>query len=380
MSGPKGIAYQVQAAAEARRRALAEARARYDVQFERLTIAQQRLAALMSTPAPVRTPTPDLESPESCVAAERSIVAVLRRVEEQETQAHLRLVEDQLALQFGELHAFTLEPWDTSPPRVAQEPVTSPHARANGAASLQRLVVRLQQLEFSDDLHEMFSRADRLRRAINEGDVVTMKQQFVVLQTDVDTALREQAARARLRERADQLVLTLADVAGEAGDRLRAEAAAASSAATLDSLDEQVSTVLAQHRAEQDRAYVIEQTRRSLLDLGYEVGEEFLVHGLDGEAAVVTRPELPDYGLRVQFTRNAPRILTRVVAFSATDALRDEEVESSTCRDIDHLRDDLARDGVTSTLDHHRDPGEVPLTRTAPPRRTRTRQDRSRPL
>lgn len=114
------------------------------------------------------------------------------------------------------------------------------------------------------------------------------------------------------------------------------------------------------------------------------MGEAFTEAALAGQPAVITRPDLPDHGLRVQFLRGQDKLVTRVVTFAQPDSTRDVEVERTTCRHLAELESAWSERGVGATLYHQRDAGEIDVVQvrreqiTATKRRRRDSQERAR--
>lgn len=383
MSGPKGIAYQVQAAEEARRRALQAARDRCAALDGRLAAVTAQLAALtdeqLEVPAASRAARTD--SVDSWQALERALTTRLHELEDQVVEEQARRVREQFAREFGSLHAIALDPLDTNVAR--RGPVTGAereqHARSEVQGSLARAVLLMQQVEDGEERRTLARRGERVEDALREGALSRARQHLLALQSETNRLLVAQRSRDRIRQQAENLALTLATVPGPSAEGLRTRVRSLTSAADLTTATRDAQRLLTEYAEEQDRVYVVEQTRKALIELGYEIGEEFDATSLAGQPAVVTRPDLPDHGLRLQFVRPGSRLLTRVVTFTDPDPVRDAEVETTTCGDVEAMRQALNSHGVTAELDHHRAPGEVPMTRTASSARARKRRaDRAR--
>jgi hypothetical protein len=161
---------------------------------------------------------------------------------------------------------------------------------------------------------------------------------------------------------------------------VRTAAEAARTDADVDDAEAAAGRLRRQHEAEQDREYVVHQTRVALAELGYEVGEEFESVAVAGGPAVVTRADLPDHGLQLRFLPGSQRLLSNVVAFGDTSAVRDEEVEDITCHDIEALQEAWRREGIEGEFRHRQAPGAVRVERVSRPRTTSRTTGRERSL
>lgn len=376
MSGPKGFALVLAERARVAQETDA-ARARCVALLGRRDAAAQALESLTGTknrPKRQMVATLDLQG------ARALETALSREVAEHEERLHdvrVQVVRQHLADAFAKVsaHEIVLPPLPAAPTPAERRAAAEAEHRSVAIDRLQgRLRRVLDAVAQVDDTRRqsLAARTTRLAGYVIGGHVAQAELLLLDLQTDVEHALRDQRTRDGVRAQAADLVVRTAHVRTAEADALRGRALASVTRAELAEVRAAIDVLLAAHRAAEDRAYVIEQTRAALADLGYEVGEEFVSVALAGMGAVATRGDLTGYGLQWRFGPGPGQVFTNVVAFRASSTERDTEVEETTCGHIDSVRTAWRDHGVDARLGHHREPGQVAVERLAAPAKSAT--------
>lgn len=364
MSGPKGYTVTVSPAV-LRARAEESARARCRALLADRAAKSNLIEALDEKVAPTSVPNLDRAGLGALEDVERALIREIATLGERLTQARSAAVRRDLAARF------VAESMDSL---FLDVPAATSRRTSHRADALSQSVTRtLDLLAELDEARRapLLVLADRVQSLIAEGRTTSADSALLRLQTDVEKARRQDREAARIRAAAADIVVRLADLPSAVTEPLLVRAKACTTQADLDSLGEDEHRVRTEWEAERDRRFVIEQTRAALRDIGYEVGTDF--HGLAEQGkVVVNRPDLPDHGVEVTFTPKANRVLTQVVAYQATSAQRDKEVEELTCADLQLLREAWRRHGVEAALYHHTEPGASPVKHVSAPARRRT--------
>lgn len=237
-------------------------------------------------------------------------------------------------------------------------------------ASLDRCINRIAALDEATR-PQLVERSNQVLRLLADGLTAEADLALLDLQSRTETEAKVQHARDSVQRDGAALAVVAADLPGTAGAAIRSRALACTTREELAAVAAAEVAERQRIEAEHDRAFIISQTCNALRELGYEIGAEPSVIATSG-SLVARKPDLPDHGLELSFTPNAPRMLSRVVAFADTSPTRDAEVERITCADLEHLSDELGKRGVETERYHHSAPGEVPMKRVGPPSRVRT--------
>lgn len=363
MSGPKGIAYQVRAAEEARRRAVATGRARCSALAEQVLQQASHLGwtERQSPLVLVRTASWEtVEDPASIEAMESDVSALLHDIEGQVNAKYEDLARAQFTSEIAALAGVGSFDFDARPAE-----------RAPGV-DVEALTARLERVgQVLTQLHDAEARAELIQElaiAVHESDagqVVRAQQRLLSVQTEANRRLAAERAAQTVKQQVAATVLTIAHIATPAANEVRRAARDATTFAELDEIRSKADALNLGWKREQDRAYVVAETRRAFSELGYEIGADFIDACHAGLPTVLRRPDLPDHGLRIQFSADRSRLLTRVVTFVDPSPTRDAEVELTTCRDIEAVRSAWHLRGIHDEVDHHQEPGTVPVERVA---------------
>lgn len=160
--------------------------------------------------------------------------------------------------------------------------------------------------------------------------------------------VRRQVSRAR------DLLLALIGVAGEDAAELRRRLVAVVDARAPfpDGAEALVDEVVERQRSSEDRAYVADMLRESLVHLGYEVGSSFATDLLRGTPALVDRAGWSEHAVEIVLTATDKMVMSVVRegdpgrAGTDADRRRDEEVEVEFCSTVGPVLDDLATRGI----------------------------------
>lgn len=211
--------------------------------------------------------------------------------------------------------------------------------------------------------------ADRALRVLEE-DRAAARGHLNVIRAEAQASLRLQSARTVLVKRVEAARHDYADVVGERAEVLRDELQHVVGQADLDAIEAELTQIRDVATAEADRRYVIEQAAAALRDLGYEIGEEFVPSALE-QRTVVRSPDLPGYGVELDFQKRRRRLVTEVVAYTA-DRRGDVAAEEAFCEHLDALADKLG-DVVALTREQTIEPGEADVVRVSATESTRGR-------
>lgn len=171
-------------------------------------------------------------------------------------------------------------------------------------------------------------------------------------------AERDRHDRAALR---DEFVAIIARVSGPAAETLIARIDGAPDRASLEALRPTVLAAVRAAELDAERAFVIAQAIEVWRELGYEPGPEFSEVALSGDAALLPHRDWTAHALQVRFDEDGLGLATNVVATSATDPLRDKEIEDDHCADIAAFTESLAGRGVDASLVRRVAAGALPM-------------------
>jgi hypothetical protein len=143
-------------------------------------------------------------------------------------------------------------------------------------------------------------------------------------------------------------------------------------------LDERVQEVRRAAVAEADRVFVLEKVSASLLELGYEIGDEFST-AVAENGGIVELPFSDRHALNVR--ERDHQLMLNIVRYDESgrrDPAVDAHAEEQFCDDFSLLRQRLEQLGVDLSMVRADPPGAHPvqILRQAPPRRRRISQAR----
>lgn len=382
MSGPKGVSYRVVSAEEERRRAIAAAQARCrQLRHELAATREERDAMAGASATTERTPAfeGDLDLDGFNRLASR-LEGELRVARAEVVAARRHRVSLDLSASYGAASAERLT--DALLPTAAATAAADPEPGVDPASRLLQRVERCIGLSSGIDdepaRESVLTALAAARAAALAHEDGHAERDLLRAQTDIDRLLREQATAERARERAEHAVLDLADVTGTEADGVRAAARRVRTMAEAEIVAGDVARLRAEHAADEDRRFVVSETRAALVELGYELGGDFEVVALSGSPTVITRAGMPDHGLQLTFLPDTTRLLSNVVAFGETSPTRDREVEDLTCHDLEALQARWSEHGIDGEFKHRRDAGSVPVERVERRRRTSTTRESTR--
>ena len=214
--------------------------------------------------------------------------------------------------------------------------------------------------------------ADRALRVLDE-DRAAARGHLNTIRSEAQASLRLQSARTILVKRAEAARHDYADVLGERAEVLREELQRVVGQADLDAIESELTQIRDAATAEADRRYVVEQAAEALRDLGYEIGDEFVPSALE-QRTVVRTPDVPGYGVELDFQKRRRRLVTEVVAYTA-DRRGDVAAEEAICEHLDALADKLG-DAVALTREQTVEPGEADVVRVSATESSRSRVER----
>ena len=226
-------------------------------------------------------------------------------------------------------------------------------------ASLTRALELVARIQDPGHRRRLATLADRALRILEE-DRAAARGHLNVIRAEAQASLRLQSARAILTRRVETAHHEYADVIGERAEALRADLDHVVDQVDLDAIEAELTQLRDAATAEADRRYVIEQAAAALRDLGYEIGEEFVPSAL-ARRTVVRTPDLPGYGVELDFQKKRRRVVTEVVAYTA-DRRGDLAAEEAVCDHLDALAERLG-DAVTLTREQTIEPGEADVVR-----------------
>ena len=135
--------------------------------------------------------------------------------------------------------------------------------------------------------------------------------------------------------------------------------------AAATALAKAAATWIAEEAEREDAALRRQTVLKGLAALGYEVREGMAVAWAENGRIVVRKPTEPNYGVELASPATSAAVQARVVAFerenTAATARRDREVETAWCAEFARLREFIAEEGFTQTIQHAIPAGEVPL-------------------
>lgn len=225
--------------------------------------------------------------------------------------------------------------------------------------SIHRALEMVARMEDPAHRQRLATLADRALRLLEE-DRSAARGHLNVIRAEAQASLRLVAARRILAQRVEAARHDYADVVGDRADVLRSNLDHVVDQVDLDALEAELTGLRDAATAEADRRYVIEQAAEALRDLGYEIGEEF-VPGALAQRTVVRTPDLPGYGIELDFQRKRRRLVTEVVAYTA-DRRGDVAAEEAFCEHLDALAEKLG-DAVALTREQTIEPGAAEVVR-----------------
>lgn len=251
------------------------------------------------------------------------------------------------------------ETWVEEPGEAESLPDGAAEERVR--ASIGRALELVARVEDPAHRQRLATLADRALRILEE-DRAGARGHLTVIRAEAQASLRLQAARTVLAKRVEAARHDYADVIGERADVLRSELAHVVGQQDLDAIEAEFIGLRDAATAEADRRFVIEQAAEALRDLGYDIGEEFVPSALEARTVVRT-PDLPGYGVELDFQKKRRRLVTEVVAYTA-DRRGDLAAEEAFCVHLDALADTLG-EAVVLTREQTIQPGAADVVRVA---------------
>jgi hypothetical protein len=232
-------------------------------------------------------------------------------------------------------------------------------AQTRVRGSITRALELVARVEDPAHRRRLATLADRALRVLEE-DRAEARGHLAVIRAEAQASLRLQAARTILAKRIESARHDYADVLGERAEVLRAELDHVVGQGDLDAIEAELTQMRDVATAEADRRFVVEQAAEALRDLGYEIGEEFVPTALE-RRTVVRTPDLPGYGVELDFQKKRRRLVTEVVSYTA-DRRGDVAAEEAVCEHLDALAEHLG-DAVVLTREQTIEPGQVEVVR-----------------
>jgi hypothetical protein len=192
----------------------------------------------------------------------------------------------------------------------------------------------------------------------------------------VDLSLRIQALNKECRRRAEELLEVrrlLSDLGDDDDPETRQTAAQLVSVergerslgAGLKAKAERAAQIVRQ-RAERTR--VVEILDETLLEMGYEVDEEFSTLSVEGGALCFRMPQLGDYAVQLNLHPEDARLNLNVVRHGRADQpptadqkQMDREMEARWCHEVEPLLACMKRRGIDVQITRRKAPGEIPV-------------------
>ena len=366
MSGPKGYSVRVESAEERLRRQTGEAQARCNVLSDRL----EGLRAVVEGVS--RCETPQTYTLEHLQSWEQRLQQAINQAENvigtHRAEARLSAMASTAGLE--SLQFASLGDLRSAGHGRAYEQV---EARQELESKLADILGRASEV---DDQAVTDSLAAAAKSVLSLSGTAQTRA-WAALESDVARAVKQHRVKRRCLADADREALRVAHVPGPGAETVRTMAARVTDEAGLSELRTQVGRVVAEHERELDAAFVAEQARLALADLGYTVDTPFDVLA-DAGGFVARRYDLPDHGLQVQVNQSTGKMLTQVVAVPGTTPDDDTAAEEATCADVMAFTAAMAARGVRADLGPHLRPGEkaVEHSLTGTPRARRTTKTR----
>ncbi|WP_125567822.1 hypothetical protein [Nocardioides baekrokdamisoli] len=226
-------------------------------------------------------------------------------------------------------------------------------------ASIGRALDLVARVEDPAHRRRLATLADRALRVLDE-DRAQARGHLNTIRSEAQASLRLQSARTLLAKRAEAARHDYADVGGERAQVLRDGLQHVVGQADLDAIEAELTQIRDAATAEADRRYVIEQAAEALRDLGYQIGDEFVPSALE-QRTVVRTPNLPGYGVELDFQKKRRRLVTEVVAYTA-DRRGDLAAEEAFCEHLEALAEKLG-DAVALTREQTIEPGAAEVVR-----------------
>lgn len=195
-------------------------------------------------------------------------------------------------------------------------------------------------------------------------DDVSARDTLDAIRLAAEAELRRQRRGQEVRAAADQLRLSIADVASAAARDLRDALDSVTDATQLRRLSDAARRVRAEWDADAPRRYVVARTAAALAEMGHQVDAEFVVSADRGDFAVADRRDDADYATQLRFLPQTRTLLVNTVSLRQdTSPAADAAAEERMCAAVDHVVSRLEGQGVRLVKTHGRQPGEVPIER-----------------
>jgi hypothetical protein len=237
-----------------------------------------------------------------------------------------------------------------APPPVAPAPPPPPPSSGPSEDEQRGAVERqLARLPGAADADEVRRAEGVAKDALAAGDGVSFRRAVDRLRMTVAaTAERHKAIDARSRE-IEALRAGLDGLTGSDVDSVRQRLDATDPTKVLPTdLVAVVEATAARARAERDRSFALDAVAETLIDLGYEVGDDFDEAAARAGGAVVALPgaRSEDHAVRVAAGPADLRFELLRYEDAAGDRARDRAVEETWCRDQERLVDGVADLGM----------------------------------
>jgi hypothetical protein len=365
MSGPKGYGYTVVSQEELDRREIADIKGRCGQMRAQIQAAMAEMEALGYQANLVQLSEPDAENLAGWRKHVEAVSKEVGSVNQQLMAIRVKSCQQQIKSLMESTSSLITTALVENP--GAEEAAASINPTDKKMADSVMAAVELIGSILDDDVRDVLAAQAQSVLKVMASDPAKCKSMITALQADVQEARRAQKAAQRLRGDIDALRVELGGLEPEDHSVLSMRLDSVRSLAELDSLRREIVVRREAQRASQDRRFVAEQTAEALRDLGYEVGDDFVVQAGAGNPSVVLPPDAQGFGLEMRFLPNSERLLTHVVSFGDADQAHGMSVESTTCQDLDTVSQELARRGVQVACFHQKGVGEVPITQIEEP-------------
>lgn len=138
-----------------------------------------------------------------------------------------------------------------------------------------------------------------------------------------------------------------------------------------------VDSLLEDEKNKLDKIYINNALQETLIELGYELGDGFEQTEY-GPVAIAQKASYSNHALRVQLSKDAKEIYTRVVSISETTPEQDVQAEELMCDDCHAIRKVLNEKGCEAKLISAKAPGEVKVQNLEQKRKNRARRARAK--
>jgi len=382
--------YRINQQAELERRRLAAAQARYERSLALLARLEKRIARMrqvyddLNIDVPAATTVRAGATADAYDAAASATAAAIGDAHRRHEAAVARARARHVATPTFALRAVGLRPAvspakarhakapeaTAAPPPVAPAPPPPPPPPppSSGPSEDERrgaVERQMARLPGAADAGEVERAEGVANEVLTAGDEVSFRRAVDRLRMAVAaTTEHHKAIDARSRE-IEGLRAGLDGLTGAEVDRARQCLDATDPAvvlpADLAELAAEVEATAARARAERDRSFALDAVAETLIDLGYEVGDDFDEAAARAGGAVVALPgaRSEDHAVRVAAGPADLRFELLRYEDAAGDRARDRAVEETWCRDQERLVDGVADLGMDLTFGPPEEPHDL---------------------